>query len=417
MRLPRGCFVFLTGFLLGGTRLVAVVEPATLLPEPAITAAFEAIKRNEPAMIEEQVRLCEIPAPPFKEQARARELERWFKQLGLHDVRVDAMGNVIGVRPGASPKPNVVLAAHLDTVFPEGTNVQVTRAGSVLKAPGISDDTRGLVALLSVIRGLNEGGVKTNGTITFVANVGEEGLGDLRGTKALFSDSLKGRIDYFISIDGSGVNRVVNTAVGSYRYRVTYKGPGGHSYGAFGLANPAQALGRAAAKIGDTQVPKEPKTTFNIGRIGGGTSVNSIPFEAWMEVDVRSHDTRSLEATRDKILADIKLAAKEENDRWGKGEQITVDIESVGVRPSGSTPPDSPIVRTMEGAIRALGLEPRLATGSTDANYPMSLGVPAITIGGGGEGFGAHALNETFDSTDSHLGPQAALLLVVALTR
>ncbi|HET7537064.1 MAG TPA: M20/M25/M40 family metallo-hydrolase [Candidatus Didemnitutus sp.] len=398
-------------------RATAVVEPATLLAEADIKTALDSIKRHEPELLEEQVRLCEIPAPAFKEQARAKELERWFKKLGLHDVRIDAAGNVIGVRPGAKPTPNVVIAAHLDTVFPEETNLKVTRSGAVLKAPGIGDDTRGLVALISVIRGLNDGRVKTNGTITFVADVGEEGLGDLRGTKALFNDSLKGRIDYFISIDGTGSARIVNTAVGSYRYRVTFKGPGGHSYGAFGLANPISALGRAAAKIGDTPVPKDPKTTFNIGRIGGGTSVNSIPFEAWMEVDMRSHDTKALETVRDKILADVKLAAKEENDRWGKGEQIVVDIESVGIRPAGNTPAGSPIVKTMEGAVRALGLDPRLATGSTDANFPMSLGVPAITIGGGGEGVGAHSLNETFDTTDSHLGPQAALLLVVALAR
>jgi acetylornithine deacetylase/succinyl-diaminopimelate desuccinylase-like protein len=398
-------------------RAVAVVDPATLMSDATVQAALDSIQRHEPEMIQEQVRLCEIPAPPFKEQARAKELERWFKQLGLQDVRIDATGNVIGVRPGASPKPNIVIAAHLDTVFPEDTNVKVTRAGSVLKAPGITDDTRGLVALLSVIRALNDGAVKTQGTITFVADVGEEGLGDLRGARALFDDTLKGNVDYFVSIDGSGANRIVNVAVGSYRYRVTYKGPGGHSYGAFGLANPINALGRAAAKIGDTPVPKDPKTTFNIGRVGGGTSVNSIPFEAWMEVDMRSHDPKSLEAVRDKILADLKLAAKEENDRWGRGEQIVVDVESVGVRPAGSTPAGSPIVKTMEGAITTLGLEPRLANGSTDANYPMSLGVPAITIGGGGEGTGAHSLNEAFDFTDSHLGPQAALLLVVALAR
>ena len=396
---------------------MAIVEPAALLKEPAIKSALESIRKNEPAMLDEQVRLCEIPAPPFKEAARAKEMERWFKQLGLRDVRIDAVGNVIGVRPGASPTPNVVIAAHLDTVFPEETNVKVTREGTMLRAPGISDNTRGLVALISLIRGLNDGGVKTNGTITFVANVGEEGLGDLRGARALFSDSLKGKIDYFVSIDGTAVHRIVNVAVGSYRYRVTYKGPGGHSYGAFGLANPISALGRAAAKIGDTQVPKDPKTTFNIGRVGGGTSVNSIPFEAWMEIDMRSHDPKSLEAVRDKVLADLKLAAKEENDRWGRGEQIVVEVESVGVRPAGNTPADSPIVKTMENVVTALGLEPRLSNGSTDSNIPMSLGVPAITIGGGGMGSGAHALQEAFDSTDSHLGPQAALLLVVALAR
>ena len=259
------------------------------MEDPTIKAALDAVKRNEPHFIEEQVRICEIPAPPFHEEARGKELERLFKGLGLQNVRTDKAGNVIGVRPGASAHPNLVFQGHLDTVFPEGTDVKVTRNGTVLKGPGIGDDCRGLVVVLGIIQALNDAHVQTPGTITFVADTGEEGLGDLRGTKNLFEDSLKGQIDKFISVDGTGLS-ITNVGVGSYRYRVEFKGPGGHSFGAFGMANPIQAMGRAIAKIDNFEVPTNPKTTFNVGRVGGGTSVNAIPFECWMEVDMRSAD-------------------------------------------------------------------------------------------------------------------------------
>ncbi len=264
-------------------------DAARLADDPAVKAALDAARRNEPHFIDEQIRICEIPAPPFHEEVRGKELERLFQQAGLENVRIDKVGNVIGVRPGASAHPNFVLAAHLDTVFPEGTDVHVKREGSILKGAGIGDDCRGLVVMLGVIRALKDANVKTQGTITFVADVGEEGLGDLRGTKNLFDDSLKGQIDKFVSIDGTGLS-VTNVGVGSYRYRATFKGPGGHSFGAFGMANPIQAMGRAIAKIDAFEVPTTPKTTFNVGRVGGGTSVNAIPFECWMEVDMRSAD-------------------------------------------------------------------------------------------------------------------------------
>ena len=254
-------------------------DAATLMQDPTVKAALDAVKRNEPHFIDEQIRVCEIPAPPFHEDARGKELERLFKQLGLQDVRIDKAGNVIGVRPGAAPHPNLLFQAHLDTVFPEETNVKVTREGDLLKGPGIGDDCRGLAMMLAVIKALDEGKVKTPGTITFAADTGEEGLGDLRGTKNLFNDSLKGQIDKFVSVDGTGLG-IENIGVGSYRYRTTFKGPGGHSYGAFGMANPIQAMGRAIAKIDSIEVPKNPKTTFNVGRVGGGTSVNAIPSNA-----------------------------------------------------------------------------------------------------------------------------------------
>src|SRR5579884_3945416 len=323
----------------------AAQDPAALLHDPSVKAALEAAKRNEPKIIEEQIRVCEIPAPPFKEEQRGLELKRLFQNLGLQNVRIDKAGNVIGVRPGASARPNLVFSAHLDTVFPEGTNVKVTREGNVLKGPGIGDDCRGLAVMLATIQALNEAKVQTPGTITFVADVGEEGLGDLRGTKNLFYDSLKGQFDKFISVDGTGVG-TTNVGVGSLRYRVTFKGPGGHSYGAFGMANPIQAMGRAIARIDAFEVPSQPKTTFNVGRVGGGTSVNAIPFEAWMEVDMRSADAASLKSLDDKFHAALKEAVDEENKRWNNRGPVSVSAELVGLRPGGHTEESNPIVQT-----------------------------------------------------------------------
>jgi acetylornithine deacetylase/succinyl-diaminopimelate desuccinylase-like protein len=390
--------------------------PAQLLNDAAVKGAFDAARRNEPSMIEQQIHVCEIPAPPFHEEARGIELKKLFEGLGLKDVRIDKAGNVVGVRPGRSAHPNLVFAAHLDTVFPEGTDVKVKREGAVLKAPGIGDDCRGLAVVLATIRAMNEAHVETPGTVTFVADVGEEGLGDLRGMKELFGATLKGQIDKFVSVDGLGLG-ITNVGVGSNRYRVTFKGPGGHSFGSFGMANPIQAMGRAIAKIDAFEVPSEPKTTFNVGRVGGGTSVNAIPFECWMEVDMRSVDPAQLKALDDKFHAALKQAVEEENARWKKPGQISVSAELVGLRPAGQTAKDSAIVRTALEVSAAMGLRETLHEGSTDANVPMSMGIPAITISGGGTGTGAHSLNETFDTKDSVKGVERAILLVTALAR
>jgi tripeptide aminopeptidase len=389
---------------------------ADLLKDPAVKTALDAAKTSEAQTIEDQIRFCEIPAPSFKEETRGVELRNVFQQLGLQNVRIDKAGNVLGDRPGAAPRPHFVIAAHLDTVFPAGTDVHVKREGPVLHGPGIGDDCRGLAVLVSIIRSLKAGNVQTPGTITFVADVGEEGLGDLRGMKQLFNDTMKGQIDRFVSIDGTGLH-VTNVAVGSHRYRVTFKGPGGHSFGAFGLANPIDAMGRAIAKIAEFQVPKEPKTTFNVGRVGGGTSVNSIPFEGWMEVDMRSSDRASLASVDANFHKAVDSAVVEENERWGTPRMITVAKDLVGDRPAGNTPADAPIVVTALAVGKALGYEVRTGEGSTDSNVPMSLGIPSITIGGGGRGTNAHALSESFDTTDSWMGTQNALLLTVALAQ
>ncbi len=393
------------------------VTPATdLLQNAAVKAAVAGVKASEPQTIEDQIRFCEIPAPPFKEDARGKELQRVFQQLGLQNVRVDKVGNVLGTYAGKAPHPHLVIAAHLDTVFPEGTDVRVKREGAVLRGPGIGDDCRGLAVLVAIAREMRKAGVQTDGTVTFVADVGEEGIGDLRGMKALFNETLKGQIDNFVSIDGTGVH-VTNVAVGSHRYKVTFKGPGGHSFGAFGLANPMGAMGRAIAKIQELQVPRQPKTTFNVGRVGGGTSVNSIPFSSWMELDMRSSDPASLAAVDASIQKAIDAAVNEENQRWGRPNVISAERELIGDRPAGSTPENSAIVRTGLATATALGLTANLGEGSTDSNIPMSMKIPAITIGGGGRGRNAHALTESFDTTDAWQGTQHALLLTVALVQ
>jgi tripeptide aminopeptidase len=388
---------------------------ARLLQDVAMKSALEGIRATEPQTIETQISVCEVEAPPFKEAKRGEVLARLFREAGLQNVRTDKAGNVLGDRPGAQPHPHLVFTAHLDTVFPEGTDVHVKRDGQILRAPGIGDDCRGLAVMLAVIRTMNQAKIQTPGSITFVATVGEEGLGDLRGVKQLFNDTLKGTIDRFVSIDGTGLG-ITHVAVGSLRYRVTFKGPGGHSYGAFGLSNPIHALGRAMAAIADFQVPKEPKTTFNVGRIGGGTSVNAIPFEAWMEVDMRSADPASLKAVDAKFNKAVDDAARAEDARWGKNV-LKVEKELVGNRPAGQTSPESPIVRAAIAVTRALSFPVSLDEGSTDSNIAMSLGIPAITIDGGGRGTGSHALNEAFDPTDSWKGSQRALLLCVALAQ
>jgi acetylornithine deacetylase/succinyl-diaminopimelate desuccinylase-like protein len=389
---------------------------ADLLKDPTIKAAVEAARDLEPQVVEDQIRFCQVPAPPFKETARGEVLKQTFTDLGLQNVRIDKAGNVLGTRPGAAPRPHLVVAAHLDTVFPEGTDVTVHREGNILKGPGIGDDCRGLGVLVAIVRALDRARVQTPGTITFVADVGEEGLGDLRGMKQLFDDTLKGQVDRFVSIDGTGLG-LTHDFVGSHRYRVTFKGPGGHSFGAFGLASPIGAMGRAIAKIQELQVPKDPKTTFNVGRVGGGTSVNSIAFEGWMEVDMRSVDRAALQALDDRFQKLVDEAVVEENARWGTPGTITVDKKMVGDRPVGALPDDAPMVRAAVAVTKQFGDAPVSRAGSTDANYPLSLGIPGIAIGGGGRGRDAHSLSESFDVTDGYLGTQRATLLAIALAQ
>ncbi len=383
-----------------------------------VVSALAAIKADNAWTLDQQQSICEIPAPPFKEALRAAEYKRRFESLGFKNVRIDAEGNVIAERAGTGKGPTVLIMGHLDTVFPEGTDVKVTRTGSLMKGPGIGDDCRGLAVLLQVAKALGSAGVRTEGTIYFVGNVGEEGEGNLRGTRHLLAKEFPGKIDYFISVDGTGLG-ITSRAVGSHRYRVTYQGPGGHSYGAFGMPNPIHALGRAIAAISDIQVPAAPKVTFSVGVISGGTSVNTISPAGIMDVDMRSESAAELDRIDATVQQALRSALASENARWNnRHPKITMKIDTIGIRPTGAQTDAAPIVRTAIAAARALGFGEPTGASSTDANLPISLGIPAITIDGGGKGMGSHSIAESYDDTDKgYLGPQWAALIVAALAR
>ncbi|CAN5227154.1 M20/M25/M40 family metallo-hydrolase [soil metagenome] len=392
------------------------LPPVPAVPDdhPRVKAALAEIRRAEPETIEEQITLCEIPAPPFGEGARAAAYRERMEEIGLANVRIDSVGNVIGERPGRPGEPTVVLSGHLDTVFPKGTDVTVRREGTVLHGPGIGDDCRGLAVVLAVARALEEADVPTRGTILFVGTVGEEGAGNLRGVRHLFGGDLKDRIDYFISVDGSGLD-LTKDAVGSHRYRVTYRGPGGHSYGAFGMPNPMHALGRAIAKFAEFTVPAEPKTTFSVGVVEGGTSVNSIAAEASMQVDMRSEDATELERLDSRFQQVLREALEEERERWGSDVPLELEVDTIGLRPAGSQPLSAPIVQAGLASGAALGFTPETHASSTDANIAISLGIPAVTMDGGGRGRGAHSLEESFDTAGSERGTAWALLYALTL--
>jgi tripeptide aminopeptidase len=311
----------------------------------------------------------------------------------------------------------VVVSAHLDTVFPEGTDVKVQRSGTRMAGPGIGDDCRGLATLLAVARAYDRAKVATRGPVLFVGTVGEEGAGNLRGVRHLFAKELAGRtVDYFISVDGTGL-AVTSRAVGSHRYRATYAGPGGHSYGAFGMPNPVHALGRAIAKIADLQVPSSPRTTFSVGIVQGGTSVNAIAGAASMDVDLRSESAASLDSVDAALRRALDAALAEERARWpGSTAALTLKVDTIGIRPAGSQPDDAPIVRAAVEAGRSLGFTAPTVASSTDANVPMSLGIPSITMDAGGDGQGAHSLEERYDDgAQGWLGPQWVALVVATL--
>lgn len=405
--------------------LIVLSAPvAAQVPVPVaqarLGAVLEAIRADSAWTLAQQISICEIPAPPFKEGMRAQEFRRRLESFGLRDVRIDAVGNVIAERRGRAAGPGVMLAGHLDTVFPEGTDVTVKRAGARLVAPGIADDCRGLAVVLTVARAFQRADVATARTLYFVGNVGEEGAGNLRGVRHLFEYELKGRIGYFVSADAADLE-LVGRAVGSHRYRVSYKGPGGHSYGEFGRVNPIHALGRAIAAIADLRVPESPKTTFNVGTVTGGTSVNSIPFEASAQVDLRSESAAALRDLDARVRAILDSALAAENTRWGAGRgdkaRLTLQIDTIGVRGANDAQTErSPIVAAAIAAGRALGFTPSPIASSTDANLPMSMGIPAVTIGFGGRSGDAHALSEWYEeSATSTLGPRWAALLVGAL--
>jgi len=382
-----------------------------------VTRALRSFETNADAITEEQIRICSIPASPFGEQARAEYLSRKFSDLGLTDVEIDEEGNCLGLLKGSSQTPLLVVSAHLDTVFSKDTDFTVTRRDDRLFAPGIADDGCGLAALIALVQAIQTEQIPIEGSILFVGTVGEEGEGNLRGVRYLFT---KGRwatqIEAFLSFDGPGLDRITNRALGSHRYRVEISGPGGHSWGDFGLPNPVHAIGRAVSRLAAYPAPKEPRTTFNVGRIEGGTSVNSIPSHASMEVDLRSAAERELQRLDAFLRRTMREAVDEENAIRRAGDPpLKLKVDLIGERPTGETRADSPVVEVALEATRALGVTPRLDQSSTDSNLPISLGIPAITLGAGGSSGASHSLDEWYDPRERDLGLKRGLLVVLGI--
>jgi tripeptide aminopeptidase len=405
------------------------------MPEPIdsvvaherVRAARQHIERSDESTLARQAALSAIPAPTGAEGARGAHLAALFREAGLSDVAVDEVGNVTGWMGGGRREEPVVLSAHLDTVFGEELDVSVERSGARLEGPGISDNARGLAALVTVAEALVRARVSTVRPVRFTATVGEEGHGDLRGVRHLFNGhggaqhaaplrNANPRPYAFIALDGAGIERIVHRALGARRYRVTYLGPGGHSWAAFGVANPANAVGHAVALIADVPTHHAPRTSCAVVRLGGGTGLNSIPQEAWFDVDLRSEDPRALARLDDTVHAIVARALTEENGHRTAGTPpLRLDLQRVGDRPSGLTPRAHPLVQTAIAATRALGRTHELACASTDANVPIALGVPAIALGAGGHAGDAHLPTEWYENVDGPLGVVRALLVTAAM--
>ena len=389
-------------------------ETATLFNELAPVRAR--LAATDERLLRTQIALSEIPAPTGAEQARGAVVAARFRRLGLHDVHTDDVGNVVGMRRGGAEgaEAPVLVCAHLDTVFPEGTPVSVARDGRQLAGPGIVDNSRGLAAMLALAEAIDGVRLVTRRPIVFAATVGEEGAGDLRGAKHLFA-----RLDAMpaacIAIDGAGDDRIVHRALGARRFHITFRGEGGHSWAAFGVPNPVHAAGITASKLASLPLPRTPRTTLSVCRIGGGISVNAIPEEGWLEVDVRSSSPDVLSRCAEEVRLVARAAAREENQRRAPGTlSLTYTISVIGDRPCGELPADDPLVRVAVDATAAIGRTATLATASTDANVPISLGIPAIAIGAGGRGGGVHTPGEWYDNTDGPLGVARALTVLVA---
>ncbi|HXQ28226.1 MAG TPA: M20/M25/M40 family metallo-hydrolase [Gemmatimonadales bacterium] len=388
---------------------------ARLLAHERIRAARRHIERADELTLSRQAALSSIPAPTGAEGARARHVAELFREARLRDVSVDEVGNVHGwagaaQKDGASP---VVLTAHLDTVFGPDVEVTVARRGQRLEGPGISDNARGLAALVGVGEALARAQVPTARPILLAATVGEEGAGDLRGVKHLLTGQ---RPLALIALDGAGLERIVHRALGARRYRATFRGPGGHSWAAFGVANPANAVGRAAALLADLPARVSPRTTCALVGLGGGVGLNSIPPEAWLDVDLRSEDPEALAQIDATLRAALERARDDENRRRARGTpELALAVQLLGDRPSGLTPLAHPLVRVAVAANRALGRDAEFATASTDANGAIALGVPAIALGAGGRSGDTHLRTEWYENADGPLGVLRALLVAAAM--
>jgi tripeptide aminopeptidase len=391
-----------------------------LVASPQYKAAVAAFDRDYERFVRDLIMLTEIPAPPFGEKLRAEAYARLLKEVGLDNVEIDAEGNAMGLWRGRGGAPLLAVAAHLDTVFPPETDVTVKRVGTTLRAPGVGDDTRALAFLLAAVRAMKSAKVQTAADILFVGNVGEEGQGDLRGTRYLFGKSpWKDKIKRFITVDGRSNDMITNGALGSVRYRVTFKGPGGHSWGAFGQVSPAFAMGNAIAKLGKVVAPKQPKVSYNVGVVSGGTSVNSIPFEVAMDIDMRSVSPVELKKIDAQFKQIVEEAVTEENaaraTTFGK---ITAEIKLIGERPSGVTSPETVVLKQVAATMRTFDKVAVWETSSTDANIPISLGIPAFAMASqsASRGGRSHSLDEWTDVEKTGAVKDFGLALAVLLS-
>jgi tripeptide aminopeptidase len=398
----------------GATHRAAHASQITESPE--VRATLNWFSRNLNWINDQQIRVTEIPAPPFQESARADAVKMLLADCGL-SVSIDKTGNVIGELPGATDKEIVMLTAHLDTVFPPGTEVKVRRDADRLSAPGISDNGTGLAGLVSIARAVHESGVKPRRTILFVADVGEEGEGNLRGMRALV-DTYRSMLKAAIVLDGSGTDHVTTKALASRRLEVLITGPGGHSWSDFGMPNPINALVRGSIRFINTKVPSSPRTTFNLGQIEGGTSVNSIPHEAKLKVDIRSESedelTKLESALRESVTAGLRDEMESSRDR-SKGK-LEWKIDVLGTRPGGELAANSPLFAALRAADDYVGNQSRVERSSTDANIPLAAGIDAISIGAGGAGGGAHSLQEWYEPAGRELGLKRAFLTLIGVS-
>lgn len=390
-----------------------------ILNSESFRRAAEVLAVEHDRTIEDIIRLTETEAPSFQESVRAQTWFEMAKAHGLSELEIDAEGNVSGIRRGIGNGQLICVAAHLDTVFPAGTDVKVRRDGTKLFAPGIGDDTRSLAVLLAWLRAMDAAEIETRADILFVADVGEEGTGDLRGMRHLFQRGrYKDRISGFITVDGPGMERIVTGAVGSKRYRVTFKAPGGHSYGSFGVVNPMFAMADTISRLGRLIVPMAPRTTYSASVTGGGTSINSIPNAVWTEFDLRSESIRELTVLEQRFRDFVHAAVSAENTiRSTRNGPVTAEILPIGDRPAGRTDESHELVQFAKAAINAKGFETRFDASSTDANIPMSMGIPAIKIGSGGSGGREHSLDEWIDVEPraSLRGMEAGLATLLAV--
>jgi acetylornithine deacetylase/succinyl-diaminopimelate desuccinylase-like protein len=390
---------------------------------PGVSRAFAWFAAHEPELRRWQMELARIPAPPFGEAARAEWLRVRFAELGLEDVHVDSVGNVLGVRHGAEPgaqrgAKHVALSAHIDTVFPAGTPLDIREEGAKLCGPGISDNASGVTALLALAAALGDSALGHAASILFVGNVGEEGEGDLRGMRHLFSDpQWKDAIAHTLVLDGSGADTIVTQALGSRRFEVTVRGPGGHSWSDFGAPNPIVILSRAIASFSRTKLPAEPRTTASVGVIQGGTSVNTIPESASARVDIRSTSSQEMERLERALRAAVEESAAEETpgQRGGAKPRVSFEITSIGSRPAAELREGARILEVVRAVDAQLGNTARLHRASTDANIPLSLSLEAVSLGAGGSGGGAHTLHEWYDPSGRELALKRILLAVLTL--